>query len=392
MTAGSAEGRTHWQQWHDDYADPASVLSQRLAAVVARLRLAIDEAPPGTDPPAQQLRRRGPRRVALWRAPAGWRRDRSAGRARPGQRGDRSTVARRGEPVRPRGLTADAGEHRGLCRGRTCRRAAAVRDLRQHPRRGHREHRAPRPDAVRPGARCCGPGTASTRPHPAIRGWFVEAGFVEIASTPPARAPTPSASPGVVGRSPAVPARRAPVHLQRVKRIVEGPRSVCSVGRHRLGLRAAPGARCGRSARRARRRTSRDRPAREQQRVARHVVEPGGLHVDPVVVAADPDVRRCRRPRGRGRTWSATSAIVPRPARVHPSAKVVDAGASPVGSGGLARVASAETSSVPVAAGRLHELRHEGHHAHAAVRAAAAPARRRGRCARGRTARGPRSG
>jgi hypothetical protein len=44
---GAPAERSRWQRWHDDYADPGSVLSRRLAAVVARLRTAIDEAPAG---------------------------------------------------------------------------------------------------------------------------------------------------------------------------------------------------------------------------------------------------------------------------------------------------------------------------------------------------------
>lgn len=47
MSPADRAGRTHWQRWHDDYADPDSVLSRRLAAVVGRLREAIDAAPPG---------------------------------------------------------------------------------------------------------------------------------------------------------------------------------------------------------------------------------------------------------------------------------------------------------------------------------------------------------
>ncbi len=45
--ADSAEGRAHWQRWHDAYADPASRLSQRLAAVQLRLREALGATPPG---------------------------------------------------------------------------------------------------------------------------------------------------------------------------------------------------------------------------------------------------------------------------------------------------------------------------------------------------------
>lgn len=47
MGPGSADGRTHWQRWHDAYADPTSRQSQRLAAVQLRLREAVDAAPPG---------------------------------------------------------------------------------------------------------------------------------------------------------------------------------------------------------------------------------------------------------------------------------------------------------------------------------------------------------
>jgi len=45
--ADGAEGRTHWQRWHDAYADPTSRLSQRLATVQQRLREAFDAAPHG---------------------------------------------------------------------------------------------------------------------------------------------------------------------------------------------------------------------------------------------------------------------------------------------------------------------------------------------------------
>ena len=41
------EERTHWQCWHDDYADPSSALARRLAVVQARLRTAIASSPPG---------------------------------------------------------------------------------------------------------------------------------------------------------------------------------------------------------------------------------------------------------------------------------------------------------------------------------------------------------
>jgi hypothetical protein len=36
-----------WQAWHDDYDVPGSALAQRLAAVRARIRDALDRAPPG---------------------------------------------------------------------------------------------------------------------------------------------------------------------------------------------------------------------------------------------------------------------------------------------------------------------------------------------------------
>jgi SAM-dependent methyltransferase len=36
-----------WYAWHDGYDEPGSKLTQRLAAVQQRLRLALDEAPPG---------------------------------------------------------------------------------------------------------------------------------------------------------------------------------------------------------------------------------------------------------------------------------------------------------------------------------------------------------
>ena len=38
---------THWERWHQDYADPGSSLSRRLAAVQVRLVEALDGAPPG---------------------------------------------------------------------------------------------------------------------------------------------------------------------------------------------------------------------------------------------------------------------------------------------------------------------------------------------------------
>lgn len=43
----SESDRPFWQQWHDDYADPASDLSRRLAVVVNRLRDAVTAAPDG---------------------------------------------------------------------------------------------------------------------------------------------------------------------------------------------------------------------------------------------------------------------------------------------------------------------------------------------------------
>lgn len=36
-----------WVQWHEDYADPSSALSQRLAAVQRQIRAYLDERPPG---------------------------------------------------------------------------------------------------------------------------------------------------------------------------------------------------------------------------------------------------------------------------------------------------------------------------------------------------------
>ena len=36
------EGRTHWNAWHDDYADPVSALSARLAVVRSEIRAAFD--------------------------------------------------------------------------------------------------------------------------------------------------------------------------------------------------------------------------------------------------------------------------------------------------------------------------------------------------------------
>ena len=38
---------TDWRQWHRQYEDPASQLSQRLAVVQARIRDVVDTAPPG---------------------------------------------------------------------------------------------------------------------------------------------------------------------------------------------------------------------------------------------------------------------------------------------------------------------------------------------------------
>ena len=37
----------HWVAWHEDYADPDSALSQRLATVVARLRVFSRPCRPG---------------------------------------------------------------------------------------------------------------------------------------------------------------------------------------------------------------------------------------------------------------------------------------------------------------------------------------------------------
>lgn len=41
------EPSTDWADWHQQYADPASSLSQRLAVVVGRVRQALDELPAG---------------------------------------------------------------------------------------------------------------------------------------------------------------------------------------------------------------------------------------------------------------------------------------------------------------------------------------------------------
>jgi hypothetical protein len=39
--------RSHWVQWHDEYDDPDSALSARLAEVQRQLRVILDEAPAG---------------------------------------------------------------------------------------------------------------------------------------------------------------------------------------------------------------------------------------------------------------------------------------------------------------------------------------------------------
>jgi hypothetical protein len=39
--------RSHWVQWHDEYEDPSSPLSARLAEVQRQLRVILDEAPAG---------------------------------------------------------------------------------------------------------------------------------------------------------------------------------------------------------------------------------------------------------------------------------------------------------------------------------------------------------
>jgi hypothetical protein len=39
--------RSHWVEWHDDYEDPNSPLSARLAEVQRQLRVILDEAPEG---------------------------------------------------------------------------------------------------------------------------------------------------------------------------------------------------------------------------------------------------------------------------------------------------------------------------------------------------------
>lgn len=39
--------RSHWARWHDAYEDPTSSLSRRLAVVQMRLAWALDQAPPG---------------------------------------------------------------------------------------------------------------------------------------------------------------------------------------------------------------------------------------------------------------------------------------------------------------------------------------------------------
>lgn len=45
MTA--AGDATPWASWHQDYADPASPLSQRLGVVVSQIQKALDQLPPG---------------------------------------------------------------------------------------------------------------------------------------------------------------------------------------------------------------------------------------------------------------------------------------------------------------------------------------------------------
>lgn len=40
-------GTSHWWRWHDDYADPDSALSRRLATVVERTKEAVDACRPG---------------------------------------------------------------------------------------------------------------------------------------------------------------------------------------------------------------------------------------------------------------------------------------------------------------------------------------------------------
>jgi hypothetical protein len=39
--------RSHWQRWHDEYDDPTSPLSARLAEVQRQLRAVLDDAPEG---------------------------------------------------------------------------------------------------------------------------------------------------------------------------------------------------------------------------------------------------------------------------------------------------------------------------------------------------------
>jgi hypothetical protein len=47
MNQGPARAPGHWQRWHDEYADPRSELSRRLLVVQSRLREALDQAPTG---------------------------------------------------------------------------------------------------------------------------------------------------------------------------------------------------------------------------------------------------------------------------------------------------------------------------------------------------------
>ena len=176
----SGRALTDWQEWHEEYADPASGLSRRRRAVQDRVRAFLDE-------------RAGPVRVVS--ACAGEGRDlldvladrpddaaRVSGRlveldpdlaARARARAD----GRSGLDLEV--VEGDAGVHRLVRRRGAGRPRDAVRGLRQHHRRGHPPDRPGHPDADGAAAPRCvwTRGSFETDMAPVIAGWFEEAGF-----------------------------------------------------------------------------------------------------------------------------------------------------------------------------------------------------------------------
>lgn len=185
-------GRTDWSAWHDDYADPASALSARLAVVQSEIRAAFDR-----------------------RAAAGWRQPLTVLSACAGDGRDiLGVLAERNGPLDPVTVTLLETDRRNLDRAERFCAAAGLTGVRLLERDAGLSSSyldaAPAdlvllcgvfgnlsdgdvhgligflPALCRPGATLI--WTRSRRAPdltPALRGWLAEAGFTELSFTAP---------------------------------------------------------------------------------------------------------------------------------------------------------------------------------------------------------------